>query len=46
MGAPAQGLPRRTHTFDLCLQSPDWMHQWDMILKRGFSSLLLRSRLG
>ena len=40
MGAPAQGLPRRTHTFDLCLQSPGWMHQWDVILKRGFSSLL------
>ena len=39
MGAPAQGLPRRTHTFDLCLQSPGWMHQWDVILKRGFSSL-------
>ena len=31
MGAPAQGLPRRTHTFDLCLQSPGWMHQWDVI---------------
>ena len=40
MGAPAQGIPRRTHTFDLCLQSPGWMHQWDVILKRGFSSLL------
>ena len=40
MGAPAQALPRRTHTFDLCLQSPGWMHQWDVILKRGFSSLL------
>ena len=40
MGAPAQGLPRRTHTFDLCLQSPGWMHQWDVILKLGFSSLL------
>ena len=40
MGAPAQGLPRRTHTLDLCLQSPGWMHQWDVILKRGFSSLL------
>ena len=39
MGAPAQGQPRRTHTFDLCLQSPGWMHQWDVILK-GFSSLL------
>ena len=33
MGAPAQGQPRRTHTFDLCLQSPGWMHQWDVLLK-------------
>ena len=35
MGAPAQGLPRRTRTFDLCLHSPGWMHQWDVIHKRG-----------
>ena len=40
MGAPAQGLSRRTHTFDLCLQSPGWMRHWDVMLKRGFSSLL------
>ena len=45
MGAPAQGLLRRTHTFDLCLQRPGWMHQWDVILKRRFSSMLW-SRLG
>ena len=46
MCAPAQGLPRRMHTFDLCLQSPGWMHQWDVILKRGFSSLLWFPSLG
>ena len=40
MGAPAQGPPLRMHTFDLCLQSAGRMHQWDVILKRGFSSLL------
>ena len=39
LGVSTLELPDRSHLFPLALQSPGWMHGWDVILRRGLASL-------
>ena len=40
MGSPlAEHVVERERTFEHAIQSPGWMHGWDVVLRRGLSSL-------
>lgn len=36
---PRGSIPARPSMFPLCLQSPGWMHTWDIVLRRGLASM-------
>ena len=39
IGCRQRGIREGPYQFDMCVQSPGWMHGWDIVLRRGLSSL-------